>query len=74
MAPLATLSIDLEGTVIGLRPTSQGTNQILPGYAQRYSDVCIRTSISCEPVGESQSTRGIGRLAHEVAIEDDHKG
>ena len=33
MAPLATLSINLEGTAIGLRPPSQGTNQALPGHA-----------------------------------------
>ena len=33
MAPLAALSIDLEGTTVGLRPPSQATYQALPRHA-----------------------------------------
>ena len=33
MAPLATFSIDLEGTTVDLRPPSQATYQALPRHA-----------------------------------------
>ena len=73
MAPLATLSIDLEGTAIGLRPPSQDTNQALPGPAEIFGRLYPKINLP-RAVGESPSTRYIGRLAHEVAIEDYHRG
>ena len=69
MAPLATLSIDLEGTAIGLRPPSQGTNQALPGHAEIFGRLYPNVNLvrAPQPVLQVGVTTG-KRTSHKPQI------